>query len=166
MDRSERKEGSALGRGPRGQTNPYTPLRTVILVLFMSLVLSSLSRVVPAEDLPGRWQTDLAPSGASRQEVSYVEAGGEFYLAGGSTLHERYDPVEGTWTTVKPLPQKLDHIQGVELGGKIYYIGGLSGWPSPHVSTVYIYDPATNTFSQGAPMPRGRGAGGVAVYDG
>jgi N-acetylneuraminic acid mutarotase len=52
------------------------------------------------------------------------------------------------------------------LDGLIYYIGGLSGWPGPHADTVYIYDPETDSFSEGASMPRGRGAGGVAVHDG
>jgi N-acetylneuraminic acid mutarotase len=98
--------------------------------------------------------------------VSYVKAGGKFYLAGGGTAHEMYDPVAKTWSNVAPLPQKLDHIQGVEVGGKIYYVGGLAGFPGPAVGTVYIYDPAANSFTQGAPMPRPRGAGGVAVHQG
>jgi N-acetylneuraminic acid mutarotase len=100
--------------------------------------------------------------------VSYVQAGGKFYLAGGGTAHQVYDPQANSWANVAPLPQALDHIQGAVVGGKIYYIGGLTAWPSPHVSTVYIYDPQTNSFTQGAPMPagRGRGAGGVAVYQG
>ena len=125
--------------------------------------------VVPdvPEDPPGQWQ-NLAPSTTKRQEVAYVQAGGRFYLAGGSTKHERYDPATNTWQEVEPLPTKLDHIQGVELGGKIYYIGGLEAWPTPDSGTVYVYDPATDTFSEGAPMPQGRsrGAGGVAVHGG
>jgi hypothetical protein len=113
----------------------------------------------------GSWQTK-APSGLARQEVSYVQAGGKFYLAGGGTAHQVYNPATNSWSNVAPLPAALDHIQGVELGGKIYYIGGLVQWPNPAVDTVYIYDPATNTFSQGAKMPRPRGAGGVAVHNG
>jgi N-acetylneuraminic acid mutarotase len=159
---------SIFGRGCRGKANSYRPLRAVAVVL-LALGLVGLARAAPAEDLPGQWKT-LAPSSASRQEVSYVEVGGKFYLAGGrnKTLHERYDPKTNSWSTVKPLPAQRDHIQGVELGGKIYYIGGLSAWPKPHVNTVYVYDPATNTFSQGTRMPegRGRGAGGVAAYNG
>jgi N-acetylneuraminic acid mutarotase len=114
---------------------------------------------------PGSWKT-LAPSGINRQEVSYVYAGGKFYLAGGGVAHQAYDPATNTWSSVAPLPVSADHIQGVEVGGKIYYIGGLTGWPGPHIDTVYIYDPKTNSFTQGAKMPRGRGAGGVAVHQG
>jgi N-acetylneuraminic acid mutarotase len=117
--------------------------------------------------LSGAWQT-RASSGLNRQEVSYVQAGGKFYLAGGGTAHQVYNPQTNSWANVAPLPQALDHIQGAVVGGKIYYIGGLTAWPSPHVSTVHIYDPQTNSFTQGAPMPaaRARGAGGVAVHQG
>jgi N-acetylneuraminic acid mutarotase len=117
--------------------------------------------------LAGAWEA-RAPSGLNRQEVSYVQVGGKFYLAGGSTAHQVYDPQTNAWSNAAPLPQKLDHIQGAVVGGKIYYIGGLSAFPSPHVATVYIYDPQTNSFTQGAQMPstRARGAGGVAVHQG
>ena len=64
------------------------------------------------------------------------------------------------------IPRRLDHIQGVEVGGKIYYIGGLAGWPRPHADSVSGYEPQTDTFTTGAAMPRGRGSGGVAVYEG
>lgn len=123
--------------------------------------------VAASPDPAGEWKT-LAPSSQNRQEVAYVKAGGKFYLTGGGTLHEAYNPKTNSWSTVKSLPANLDHIQGVELGGKIYYIGGLSNFPGPHVNTVYVYDPATNTFAQGAQMPtdRGRGAGGVAAHNG
>jgi hypothetical protein len=113
----------------------------------------------------GTWDT-RARSGLARQEVTYVNNNGKFYLSGGGTAQQVYDPVTNAWTTVAPLPANLDHIQAVALNGLVYYIGGLLNWPSPEVNTVYIYNPATNTFSQGAPMPRGRGAGGVGVYNG
>lgn len=113
----------------------------------------------------GVWQS-LAPTGSARQEVSYVEVNGKFYLAGGATLQQVYDPVANSWSTVAPMPVKLDHIQGVVLNNLIYYVGGLIAWPSPNVNTVYIYNPATNSFTQGANMTRGRGAGGAAVYNG
>ncbi len=113
----------------------------------------------------GIWK-EQPPTSSARQEVSYVQVGGLFYLAGGSTLHEVYDPVARTWRTLTPLPRNLDHIQGVTVGGLVYYLGGLAGWLGPQANTVYIYDPEADSFREGAPMPRGRGAGGVAVFDG
>ena len=114
---------------------------------------------------PGLWAS-LTATGLSRQEVSFVQVAGKLYLAGGGTAHQVYDPATKQWSSVAALPQRLDHIQGVEVGGRIYYIGGLAGWPTPEVGTVMIYDPATNTFSNGAAMPRPRGAGGIAVANG
>lgn len=111
------------------------------------------------------WEA-LAGSRAPRQEVSFVGAAGRLYLAGGGTEHQAYDPRKDSWDAVSDLPRRLDHIQGVEVGGKIYYIGGLAGWPRPHADSVYIYDPETDTFTTGAPMPRGRGGGGVVVHEG
>ncbi len=134
---------------------------------FMSPPSSSPNLLVfePEDGSRTGWQA-LAGSGAPRQEVSFVGAGGRLYLAGGSTAQQAYDPEADSWRTVAPLPRPLDHIQGVELGGKIYYIGGLVTWPRPHADSVYAYDPGTDRFSTGAPMPRGRGAGGVAAHDG
>lgn len=108
----------------------------------------------------------LAPTGLKRQEVSLVAASGKLYLAGGSRRHQVYDPATGRWSDVRPLPAQLDHIQGVELDGLVYYVGGLESWPEPDVGSVYVYDPRADTFSTGAPMPRPRGAGGVAAYGG
>ena len=148
----------------------WTNSAAAVVAVFLLAVGAAGAAV---SDLPGQWQT-RAPSGPERQEVSYVEAGGKFYLAGGfipgngrTDLHERYDPQTNSWEQVAPLPAELDHIQGAKLGGKIYYIGGLSG-SSTHVNTVYVYNPATDSFDRGTPMPagRGRGAGGVGVYNG
>ena len=119
---------------------------------------------------PGSWAS-LADASVQRGEVSFVysSATGDFFLSGGhSTVHERYDPVTDTWSTVAPLPASIDHSAAVEVGGLIYHVGGLSGWPSPAVGTVHVYDPVTDQFTLGTPMPVGRerGAGGVAVRNG
>lgn len=118
-------------------------------------------------DPNGTWQT-RASTGTARQEVSYVELEGKLYLAGGGTEHQAYDPATDSWKQLAPLPEPLDHIQGVALGGKIYYVGGLVNWPGPPSDNTYVYDPSTDSFSEGAPMPAGRdrGAGGVAAYGG
>jgi glucose/arabinose dehydrogenase len=111
------------------------------------------------------WE-QAAPSGVERQEVSYVRLGDRFYLAGGSGEQEAYDPARDRWTRVAPLPERLDHVQGVALAGRIYYVGGLLRFPEPASSSVLVYDPASDSFTRGTPMPRPRGAGGVAVRDG
>jgi N-acetylneuraminic acid mutarotase len=170
--------GDATGRSQ--SRNPYGRLLLALATAVLAASLFVLALTAPSwgvADLPGEWQT-LAPSGMDRQEVSYTVVGGKFYLAGGTTnkfgmtLHERYDPVADSWSQVAPLPKGLTHIQAVELGGKIYYVGGMEGSPNgphgPSSDTVFVYDPATDSFSEGAPMMSGRerGAAGTAVYDG
>lgn len=120
----------------------------------------------PVDAGRGRSWRVLAPSGLERQEVSFVEAGGKLYLAGGDRRHQVYEPLVNRWGDAAPLPADLDHIQGVEVGGRVYYIGGLAGFPGPEVGSVYVYDPATDRFSTAAAMKRPRGAGGVAVHGG
>jgi glucose/arabinose dehydrogenase len=116
-------------------------------------------------DFARRWE-QLAPTGFARQEVSFVSAGQRFYLTGGGRALEVYDPGSDSWTKASPLPRNLDHIQGVELGGRIYYIGGLAAWPRPAVDSTYVYDPKMDRYETAAPIPRARGAGGVAAHDG
>ncbi|HEU0304886.1 MAG TPA: kelch repeat-containing protein [Gaiellaceae bacterium] len=126
---------------------------------------SPIAVLEPVGTEPTGWSA-LPSTGLARQEVSFVEAGGSLYLAGGGTQQQVFDPASNRWHDVAPLPEKLDHIQGVAVGGRIFYIGGLRDWPEPHVSSVHVYDPSTDRFSRGAPMPRGRGAGGGAAHEG
>ena len=108
----------------------------------------------------------LGKTGLARQEVSWVVPAIASTSPAEIGAIEEYDPGTDAWRDVAPLPQRLDHIQGVALDGLVYYVGGLSAFPQPAVGTVSIYDPATDSFRQGAAMPRPRGAGGVAVHDG
>lgn len=124
-----------------------------------------LTVLEPASLERASWRT-LPGAGTARQEVSYVGHGGRFYLAGGGTLHQAFDPKTGAWQELAPLPEPLDHIQGVVVGDRIFYIGGLRRWPDEETGAVYVYDPAFDRFSRGTPMPRPRGAGGVAVHGG
>jgi hypothetical protein len=54
-----------------------------------------------------------------------------------------------------PMPNPRNHIGGTVLNGKIYAVGGqyLGDQNTPQAE-VDVYDPATNSWSQTAPMPR------------
>ncbi len=91
------------------------------------------------------------------------------YLAGGrSTRQQAFDPVTHAWSDVASLPMALDHIQATELGGLVFYVGGLDGYPGNSYGGVNVYDPATNSFTPAASLPAGRdrGAGGIVTYQG
>lgn len=98
--------------------------------------------------------------------------GSATYLAAGNDRsQDRYGVLTDSWQAVAPLPpsfEGLDHVGGVALGDTIVYVGGLLRWeyPFPVAGPVAIYNPVTNSFSDGAAMPDPRAAGGVAAWDG
>jgi N-acetylneuraminic acid mutarotase len=81
-----------------------------------------------------------------------------------------YDPVTDGWKALAPLPTPRGAGQAVEVGGKIYVIGGVKstkpgepGAPIPLgstdqivVGTVEVYDPTTNEWQPRSSMPTAR----------
>ena len=79
---------------------------------------------------------------------------------------EAYDPATDTWTRKKDMPVSRVHPAVGAVDGKIYIIGGSTGWGHGHerrMDRVDIYDPATDTWETGPKMPTQRDAylGGV-----
>jgi N-acetylneuraminic acid mutarotase len=146
-----------------------TPRLPRTILLTTVALLASLVVAVPstAGDLPGSWETRTSAP-ATRNEGTFVPLDGQIHLMGGKKLsHQVYDPDSDSWIPgAAGMPEKLDHVQGVAVGGKIYFVGGLVTWPSTHSDNVYIYDPDTNAWTEGAPMPRPRGAGATVVHEG
>jgi len=120
-----------------------------------------------------------APAPLPRTEAGGVACQGKFYLAGGIdwrahtlTSFLRYDPSNNAWETLPDLPEPLSHALLATDGKKVYMVGGFgplgirlrwfmfAEW-NPR-DTLYIFDPASNTWSEGPRMPQPRGAGGVA----
>jgi N-acetylneuraminic acid mutarotase len=64
-----------------------------------------------------------------------------------------------SWTTLASIPNGRNHLAGAVLAGKIYAIGGQHGLneASGQQSEVDVYDAATNSWSQSASLPAGRG---------
>jgi N-acetylneuraminic acid mutarotase len=110
-----------------------------------------------------------------RRPAVAVASNGKIYAIGGykdigwpvplSTVEE-YDPATDTWTTRAPMPTARSGL-GVAAAsnGKIYAIGGhkYSGWLPIFLSTVEEYDPATDTWTTRASMPRARDSLGVVA---
>lgn len=57
----------------------------------------------------------------------------------------------GAWQQIAPLPAPRERAAGVFHAGKVYVIGGADS--GGLVRTTFIYDPVTNTWSQGALVP-------------
>lgn len=70
----------------------------------------------------------------------------------------------GQWQTKKPLSVARSHCPTVAFGGKIYGFGG--GGPNfKSMNSVVIFDPKTDSWSQGSDMPTLRSGSFAAIVD-
>lgn len=99
----------------------------------------------------GSW----APGPAMPESLGEVACGvidGRLYLVGeGSDRTLAYDLASSTWTnTLAPRPRVGHHHAAETFEGRLYLIGGLHGGSE---GQVQVYDPASDSWSLGAPMP-------------
>ena len=126
----------------------------------------------PATDswAPGR------PSLIARGLSASAVIDGKLYVAGGTAAGytnfadlEIYDASTNSWSTGASLANQQTSAGGAALNGKFYVIGGYVG-PSAYdnqiTAAVQIYDPASNTWSTGTPMPTVRANMVVGVING
>jgi len=133
------------------------------------------------ERAQGTWRT-AAPAQLKRTEAVAVTVNGKIYVVGGfeppglSTLTklaitpalEEYDPASDQWSAKASMPMGLHHTGIGTVGGLLYVIGGYkqsaqSIWQP--VASVYAYDPATDVWTERAPLPTPRGALAVTEFD-
>jgi len=157
----------------------------VPVLMFMgmwSVVLPNLTPSAEPGADRGTWRT-AAPAPTKRTEVASATVSGKIYVVGGfekpslgnvknlaiTPSLEEYDPSADRWIPKAPMPVGLHHVGIAVAGGRMYVIGGykqsgLSVWQP--VPTLYVYDPATDTWAERASMPTARGALSVTVHDG
>jgi len=109
-----------------------------------------------------------------------VPYNGKIYIFGGFTQSPseagwtpvdnswEYDPVADTWKALAPMPGKRGSAVVSEVGGKMYVIGGATMAPNSRDTAIFgagpamvltrnqVYDPATDTWGDRAPMAVGR----------
>jgi N-acetylneuraminic acid mutarotase len=121
-----------------------------------ALTFTGTWRTMPSL-LPARWRHAADVLGNS-----IVVVGG----LSGSELEalsrvDAYNVETRTWTALKSLPIPLYDVNGATpIHGKLYVTGGRSGPNDSPRKTLYVYDPATNSWSRKADMPL-RGSVGV-----
>ncbi|MEK9628316.1 MAG: HYR domain-containing protein [Nitrospinota bacterium] len=110
--------------------------------------------------------SNLPSMPTARTSVRGAFVGNKFYAIGGSCVHcrpnsgiaanEAYDISTNSWSTHAPIPTPRTGGYAVEsVGGKIYVMGGLRYNPSTtQLDTVEIYDPQTNAWVTGTPLPK------------
>lgn len=108
---------------------------------------------------------------SARSECAFVKAGNKFYFIGsrGKKALDIYDPAAKIWTIGAVVPLEIHHFQAVEYNGLIYVVGGFTGgYPTETpLSTIYIYDPGSDSWNTGPEIPadRRRGSAGAIVYN-
>jgi N-acetylneuraminic acid mutarotase len=101
-----------------------------------------------------------------RESFAIVSCQGKIYCIGGTTdvqshsitgVTEVYDPVTDTWETKASLPNPRSGIKAHEVDGKIYLIGGYvlywSNYNYYFSDLNDVYDPETDSWASGAPLP-------------
>ena len=76
---------------------------------------------------------------------------------------------EDCWTTMDPMPTATSLHSASVIDGKIYVIGGtdtIYRLNPGYFATLRMYDPATGTWTEKAPMAGGRARGCASVVDG
>jgi hypothetical protein len=118
------------------------------------------------------YKTGIGPVGFALR-ISYSSDGGGFFSS--HTINETIELIDTSFTatdgSVFNLPpwEEVDSLNiaryrhsAVALDGKIYVLGGLSS-TNVTLSSVEIYDPATDQWTTGAPMPTATSRPAVSV---
>jgi N-acetylneuraminic acid mutarotase len=119
----------------------------------------------PATDT---WSTK-ASMPTNRSEINAEAVNGKIYVMGGRTagplsttnITELYDPISDSWSTGAPMIYPVIYYASAGVDNKIYVIGGQDEYLFPNppaasdvaVNCNQIYDPTTNAWSLGAPIP-------------
>ena len=129
---------------------------------------------------PDKW-TKKRSMPRPAHHAALAAANGKIYVSGGFVAPEKtqipvggawepiddmweYDPAADSWKSLAPLPGKRGSAVAVEVGGKIYVIGGVTTvegskdpyftffGPSRILTTNDVYDPVTNKWQGRKPM--------------
>ena len=131
---------------------------------------SSFWRFDPAgnswESLPPLPQGARGSLGGGAIETAlYIVGGSSHDLAGPATNDlARFDPAEDRWDLLSPMPTAREHLGVAVASGMLIAVGGRDGSHEDPamLEATEIYDPDTDTWSIGAPMPTPRAGAGVA----
>ena len=144
-----------------------------VLMVGSSLGMSALPVVAQtnAAPAPSTW-TAIAAMPMPQVEAGAALLDGKVYVIGGWANEaapfgdvQIYDIAANAWSAGVLLPQPVHHHGAVTVAGKIYAIGGFGKRFSERepLDTIYIFDPQTQKWTNGAPMPAPRGAGVAAA---
>jgi hypothetical protein len=115
----------------------------------------------------GAWR-DLAPIPQGRLGHRMLAVDDRLYVVGGIGDTRRvlvYNVAADSWTARAEMPSPpRDHIAAVVVAGEIWVIGGRSG--GENHARVDVYDPGTDTWREGPPLPEATSGAAEGVLDG
>lgn len=84
---------------------------------------------------------------------------------GGDDPEPAGPPAGSGWTAVADVPQQRTELSAVALADQVYVAGGITE-DGQLPAELFIYDPATDEWREGAPIPEGRHHAPLAAHDG
>ncbi|XHH09543.1 MAG: Kelch repeat-containing protein [Candidatus Bathyarchaeia archaeon] len=102
----------------------------------------------------------------------YVISGAEYASLAGVYSSEatyQYDPETDSWSTLASIPTPVEGYASAVLDGKIYIIGGAAmsqNYSNQVVNLVQVFNPKTNHWTTGKPLPTGVYAAGACATTG
>jgi N-acetylneuraminic acid mutarotase len=106
------------------------------------------------------------------EDKIYVISGAKYATLGGTAISDvtyRYDPESDSWSTMASIPTPVEGYASAVLDGKIYIIGGAAisrSYSNQVVNLVQIFNPKTNQWTVGKPLPTGVYAAGACATSG
>jgi N-acetylneuraminic acid mutarotase len=116
---------------------------------------------------PSPW-TSVPPIPLARSEFAAAVIDGKIYAVGGFDGGNRVDaldPTTGVWTQTLSLPELVHHSGVAALGNRLFVVGGYSEEDMTAFHTVWSWSPGETIWTIHAPLPKARGALGLAVVD-
>ncbi|WP_144268104.1 PA14 domain-containing protein [Demequina sp. NBRC 110055] len=116
-------------------------------------------------DVSANAYTRLANLPQVRASGALEYLNGKLHFVSGTNLARTTEPVDHwtldiangatSWVTAAAIPEGRNHPGSAVVGGKLYIIGGQTGHDGPSVAhdDVFVYDPASNSWSASTPMP-------------
>ncbi|MEJ5310678.1 MAG: LuxR C-terminal-related transcriptional regulator [Anaerolineae bacterium] len=126
---------------------------------------------VPLGENGGARWSELTPLPVRRARMGIAALGDNLYVVGGSSEDgptgrlDIYNIATALWQTGAPRPAALANIGIVALSEKLLVPGGCDASGVPQAIT-HLYDPQSDTWSEGAPLPQPLCAYALTEHDG